>query len=670
MFISGTESSAGVDSISPVDSGKEKERNKSEYVTIESLPTELLHRIFDFLPQHIEHGTRAHRIRLSDIAAASVVNRRWYETSRCWDGLTAPVAVRMCCLSTVTEHWPRLARSMYVTDVSNDGIDTITTARRLGDIGHIHNNHWTCTNESRDRDSCSPSPPSVDQPLISTVGIQTLTIPNLTRIGRVLEPLGHFSSLTGLHLRFNLRMTYTVAGSPLSLSVLSSMRQLVHLSIEVIDGTMVWATDTDALATLSSLETLKLENLFLRSLDCVGNIGLKSLDICLFDGVCLGPLARLTCLGDLKLLDDWGQKDIVPLSQILNLTKLSLEDFCGLTSIEPLMYTHKLQDLRLSRCRAIQDIKPLSHLSTTLKTLQLDRLNQLKDLEAISHLTSLTRLVVESCLNARNVRSLTTLSSCMRDLTLAGFVKTIDSEVDAHVDILPYLPNLNFLEYDRSSIRSIEPVRALAQNLRALRVTHVDDLDDITPLAQLTSLTYLRLSRCWGVNDITPIAALAPCLRNLEIGAMSNAENLTRTLATLTRLTCLEIRNESSFSNLTWVKPLASCLRILKLRRVISLESCAGLDVLDCLHTLVFENVSIRSIEQLSMNASAARGLAVTLRRLELLSLKHVVNIGPLLALSALRNVRIVGCCGIQENNPIFQFLDRKVVVLNQHSLT
>ena len=145
---------------------------------------------------------------------------------------------------------------------------------------------------------------------------------------------------------------------------------------------------------------------------------LTSLDISNCHLIDIGPLAKLTNLTSLQLVDDLVPFDIEPLThltqlislklalpelchvnelaQLKNLEKLNLSYGSELTNIESLAFLKKLSWLSLEECTELTDPTPLSQL-TALRYLDLSNCKSITDVSPLARLNQLQLLDLAGC---------------------------------------------------------------------------------------------------------------------------------------------------------------------------------------------------------------------------------------------------------------------------------
>lgn len=134
------------------------------------------------------------------------------------------------------------------------------------------------------------------------------------------------------------------------------------------------------------------------------------------------------------------------------------------------------------------------------------------------------------------------------------------------------------------------------------------DYDDLGPLAQMDRLRVLRLGGASCVNDVGPIAALAPQLTNLEIESLRRVKDL-RPLAALTSLRQLELGGD-------WMS-----------LRVAHIDSIAWLTALRDLEHLVLHTIIVDDLDYTAL---------LRLQRLQAVRVMEVKGMRP--TIHALRN--------------------------------
>ena len=122
-------------------------------------------------------------------------------------------------------------------------------------------------------------------------------------------------------------------------------------------------------------------------------IHLKSLSLDNFRGMGIGdlsPLTQLTNLSSLSLSRFEHVSDLSPLAQLTNLSSLSLSGFGQVSDLSPLAQLPNLPRLDLRHLPQVSDLSPLAEL-TNLSSLKLGGLPQVSDLSPLAELENLNR---------------------------------------------------------------------------------------------------------------------------------------------------------------------------------------------------------------------------------------------------------------------------------------
>ena len=196
-------------------------------------------------------------------------------------------------------------------------------------------------------------------------------------------------------------------------------------------------------------------------------------------------------------------KDITPLKNLINLTRLHLWDN-EINDITPLTNLTSLTSLYLS-LNQIKNITPLENL-TSLTSLNLGA-NQINDITPLENLTSLTGLSLWN----NQINDITPLKN-LTNLTSLNLQKNKINDITP----LTNLTNLTSLNLNRNKISKITPLKSLT-NLTSLGLSS-NQIEYITPLKKLTNLTSLNLQEN-KINDITPLRLLLENNEKLKISA-------------------------------------------------------------------------------------------------------------------------------------------------------
>ena len=281
-------------------------------------------------------------------------------------------------------------------------------------------------------------------------------------------------------------------------------------------------------------------------------------------------------------------EDILPLSNMMNLTRLTLMGHL-ISDISPLAELTSLENLCLRR-NQISDISPLAGLAN-LESLWLDD-GEISDISPLAGLRSLTRLGLS------------------------------DNQI-SDISPLAGLTNLESLFLGSGEISDISPLTGLT-GLTRLGLSD-NQISDMSPLAGLTGLIRLEI-RYNRIGDISPLAGLAS-LRNLYLAG--NRISDISPLAGLTNLAFLDLRR-NQISDLSPLSGLNGLIRLnIQNNQVSDISPLAGLANLTQLR------IGINKISDISP--------LVMLDRLRRLELEHnqVSDISPLSGLASLESLNL-----------------------------
>lgn len=240
----------------------------------------------------------------------------------------------------------------------------------------------------------------------------------------------------------------------------------------------------------------------------------------------LTPLQGLTGLTSLTA-SNLAVKDVAPLSQLRNLSRLDLSWNYEIEDLAPLKYLTGLKELdlyySLTAGKGIGEIVPLL---TQLTDLNIGWSN-LTDIEMIRGMTGLTKLNV----GWNSLASIEPLAG-LTNLTELNVGKSGTSDLSA----LSALVNLTTLGVRLNSVTSLSPLAAMT-DLRKLDAGS-NEVNSLAGLEGLTRLEELNLSSNDGIADITALAGLT-AMTDLDLSG--NAVEDIGTLQHLTGLKTLEL---------------------------------------------------------------------------------------------------------------------------------
>ena len=361
------------------------------------------------------------------------------------------------------------------------------------------------------------------------------------------------------------------------LSKLSGLRQLT------LDLSRSNITDVTPLASLADLAYLKIK--------LPPNVGSG-----------LRPLAQLNNLTDLALDFSFsGSRDIdlTLLKNFEHLANLTLDLSLGIPAVLMAQATGDLTWVQIVDLTAVSKVRTLKQFSLVISGLQ-----SLDDLLPLSKLSSASELNLD--INRSEVIDLTALAK---------------------------LPNLNRLNlaFGKADLRSLTTI----SNLTELDVAF-NKVTDLAPLANLHHLKRLNL-RNTDVSDLSPVEKLSNLVElDLRNTRVDDLVPLTRFPA----LTTISLRNTAAdqFSVLARVAKLADLTLNLSDCRVYSLAALKQLKALRNL-TINFENCKIADFGSIA-NVSGLEQLTLDLYRTEINGLEALAGLSNLRTISMMRFTR------------------------------
>jgi internalin A len=196
----------------------------------------------------------------------------------------------------------------------------------------------------------------------------------------------------------------------------------------------------------------------------------------------LTPLANLTQLEELEILNNVCISSIEPLAKLQNLKKLNLSGCKNIVGIQPLANLFNLNELDISSYDHETICAELAHLKA-LKVLWIS-IGKITSLTHISQLDSLEEIVLDvSYIHDDSIATLQNLKN-LKNLELYG-VRYIDIVTD----------------YNRKKIY-LEWIKQLSK-LEYLRLEGFE-ISDVQPLLDIPCITTINLDRC-VVGDLIPL---------------------------------------------------------------------------------------------------------------------------------------------------------------------
>jgi Leucine-rich repeat (LRR) protein len=360
-----------------------------------------------------------------------------------------------------------------------------------------------------------------------------LTFSNLQALTSLTACGQHITNLCGLEYAANLVSLYLPGNGISDLAPLQCLNKLVQLGLyhnhirdlsplaALISLTNLYAgdnliTDASVLSNLTGLTSLSLcgnaicNLAFVRTLNQLGALALDKNNI-----TDPSPLANLTSLSSLALGGNPGLANYTVLSNLTNLTCLSLRE-------------SSLRDLGI-----LGGLKRLTYLD--LYNVPLSNLSPLTNLAALSRLDISWDYFVTNCAVLGGSTSLTNLY--LRGIPIGN------------ASFLANLYRLNFLNLDSTRITNASPLGGLT-NLTYLSMTGNGAITNVSVLSNLTGLINLELR----ANSISNIAFMSSLIRLGYADLAYNSIGDISPLAGLTNLNSLVLagnptNNYSSLSN-------------------------------------------------------------------------------------------------------------------------
>ena len=237
----------------------------------------------------------------------------------------------------------------------------------------------------------------------------------------------------------------------------------------------------------------------------------------------VSPIARLTCLQDLKL-NDTQVNNLRVLSGLLHLQKLNVSG-TQVSDLSPLTGLPNLQELDIS----ITQIRDLTPLTSLPKLQELDFSGTpVQDISPLARLSNLNYLRF----NDTQVNDLSPLAG-LSQLKKLSFHNTLVNNLSP----LAGLSQLQEIHFSRTAVTDFNPLAGLSQ----LQALHFSDLsvNDFSPLARLTQIRVLNCM-CTQVCDLSFLAGMTK-LRILLLDS-TQVQDL-RPLAKLKQLMFLSLDN-------------------------------------------------------------------------------------------------------------------------------
>ncbi|KAL0218138.1 hypothetical protein RCL1_008986 [Eukaryota sp. TZLM3-RCL] len=330
-----------------------------------------------------------------------------------------------------------------------------------------------------------------------------------------------------------------------SLHGISCLKKLKNLVFEYDDQFRCHFAVSD-LSPLSELKTLS-------SLSIVVNTSSFS------------PLCRLVSLNSLNLVGNPDINGIQPLSCLVELTYLRLDNFSSLRSLSPLSNLFSLKSIILSNLSVLENITSLIFLQE-LENVGLVSCSNLKDIEALAEVSSLNNLELV------NLPLLTDLSQLIHCKKLSKLSVGNCSNINCF-DFLLQLDNLQSLALDNCSLTSDVSFLTRLPVLSTLNVSNCEALQQVALCTSL-SLKMIELSNCSTLSliDLSGIDSLTRVvLKNLPLDILNvsylkksvdfvfiectclkmlNYHHCTLAMDSLfTNFSCLILKNSCGFSN-------------------------------------------------------------------------------------------------------------------------
>ena len=339
-----------------------------------------------------------------------------------------------------------------------------------------------------------------------------------------LSLLSKFTKLENLVISFN------------SVSNIKPLENLTQLTGLTLNRNSI--SDLKPLANLTNLETLYLGHNPITDLTPIKNLKkLKSLRLVDIKGKRdISPIANLTQLTKL-IISKVHIDDLAPLAELKNLTELTLNDNYS-TDISALSGLTNLTELSLYH-NHITDISPLAEL-TNLTFLLLH--SSINDISALAGMTKLENLM----LYANYITDITPLANLIHLTEL----RLEDNQIS---DITPLtnLTNLTTLRLHNNQISDISPLRGMTKLI--ILELHKNKIQDVSPLAELTNIKGLFL----GGNNITDISPLAKLTELTHLGLAYNAIKDISVVENFTALQELNVK-QNPIQDLTTIEKIQS----------------------------------------------------------------------------------------------------------------
>lgn len=279
-----------------------------------------------------------------------------------------------------------------------------------------------------------------------------------------------------------------------------------------------------------------------------------------------------------------------------DITSLDVEGGGGLTSIAPMAGLKKLSSTTIE-AHSVADFSPLSGL-TELKFLSIRSEAMGPDLKWMSGLNKLSKV----------------------DISAGKELVSFEG--------LPATPTVKKAEFNDVESQDITPLTALS-GLERLELSGTD-IPDFAPLAKLAKLKTLVIHDS-KVTDFSPLAA-CPALREVQFGSLEKGTDYS-TLSKLTQITSLSC-TASRGIDITWIATMTNLKKLTIFNDII--EDLAPLA------SLRPEELTIWQMTKPVGDLGFLSGMT-SLKKLELINLEGVSNLGALKNLTALTTLTLEG---------------------------
>ena len=279
----------------------------------------------------------------------------------------------------------------------------------------------------------------------------------------------------------------------------------------------------------------------------------------------LSPLSSLTELTTLNVMNT-GATDLAPLSSLTALESLSVSN-ADISDLSPLAGMSHLKDLYLTDGdlpnSKISDLSPLSSLGN-LENLRIPSVSEISDLTPLSGLTGLKTLAVNG-ISYSGVGKITSLEPLANLKNLEVINLNVDSETGVDLTPLAGLTHLRELTFGGAvhmeSLDIFSEMTELQELVLHATNTNYCSAADLSALSHMTKLQRLSIE----VDGLTSLAGLEPLHELLEIELYSRGsscatlqplaglENLQSVTIHLIGTRSLDISALGNLPNLQWV---------------------------------------------------------------------------------------------------------------------